>query len=60
LSEDGYIGRTEPVLFLGEAGTGKTHLAIGLPDITIKEFASRSRSVPMLRHLDARIATAGC
>jgi hypothetical protein len=32
---------------------------LGLPDITIKEFASRSRSVPMLRHLDARIATAG-
>jgi DNA replication protein DnaC len=30
LSEGGYIGRTEPVLFLGEAGTGKTHLAIGL------------------------------
>ena len=26
----GYIGRTEPVLLLGEAGTGKTHLAIGL------------------------------
>jgi DNA replication protein DnaC len=30
LSEGGYIGRTEPVLLLGEAGTGKTHLAIGL------------------------------
>src|SRR6202051_2266175 len=30
LSEGGYIGRTEPVLFLGEAGTGKTHLAIAL------------------------------
>jgi len=25
LSEGGYIGRTEPVLLLGEAGTGKTH-----------------------------------
>jgi DNA replication protein DnaC len=30
LSEGGYIGRTEPVLFLGEAGTGKTHLATAL------------------------------
>ena len=30
LSEGGYISRTEPVLFLGEAGTGKTHLATGL------------------------------
>ena len=30
LSEGGYIGRTEPVLLLGEAGTGKTHLATGL------------------------------
>lgn len=30
LSEGGYIGKTEPVIFLGEAGTGKTHLAIGL------------------------------
>jgi DNA replication protein DnaC len=30
LSDGGYIGRTEPVLFLGEAGTGKTHLAIAL------------------------------
>ncbi len=30
LSEGGYIHRTEPVLFLGEAGTGKTHLATGL------------------------------
>lgn len=30
LAEGGYIGRAEPVIFLGEAGTGKTHLAIGL------------------------------
>src|SRR5277367_4791076 len=30
LSEGGYIGRTEPVIFLGETGTGKTHLATGL------------------------------
>jgi DNA replication protein DnaC len=30
LAEGGYLERSEPVLFLGEAGTGKTHLAIGL------------------------------
>jgi len=30
LAEGGYMGRAEPVIFLGEAGTGKTHLAIGL------------------------------
>ena len=30
LAEGGYIGRAEPVLLVGEAGTGKTHLATGL------------------------------
>jgi DNA replication protein DnaC len=30
LSEGGYIGKSEPVIFLGDAGTGKTHLATGL------------------------------
>jgi DNA replication protein DnaC len=30
LAEGGYLERSEPVLFLGEAGTGKTHLATGL------------------------------
>ena len=30
LAEGGYIGRAEPVVFLGECGTGKTHLATGL------------------------------
>lgn len=30
LSEGGYIERSEPVLLLGECGTGKTHLATGL------------------------------
>ena len=30
LAEGGYIGRAEPVLLAGEAGTGKTHLATGL------------------------------
>jgi DNA replication protein DnaC len=30
LSEGGYLTRKEPVIFLGETGTGKTHLAIGL------------------------------
>jgi DNA replication protein DnaC len=30
LAEGGYIARTEPVLLIGECGTGKTHLASGL------------------------------
>jgi DNA replication protein DnaC len=30
LSEGGYIGKSEPVIFLGDTGTGKTHLATGL------------------------------
>jgi DNA replication protein DnaC len=30
LAEGGYIDRTEPVVFMGECGTGKTHLATGL------------------------------
>ena len=29
LAEGDYLKRSEPVLFLGEAGTGKTHLATG-------------------------------
>lgn len=30
LAEGGYIGRAEPVILVGEAGTGKTHLATAL------------------------------
>lgn len=30
LAEGGYLQRSEPVLFLGDCGTGKTHLASGL------------------------------
>jgi len=30
LAEGGYIERAEPVVFLGDCGTGKTHLATGL------------------------------
>ena len=30
LADGGYIKRSEPVIFLGDTGTGKTHLAIGL------------------------------
>ena len=30
LAEGGYLARSEPVIFLGEAGTGKTHLSTGL------------------------------
>jgi len=30
LAEGGYIERAEPVLFIGDCGTGKTHLLTGL------------------------------
>jgi DNA replication protein DnaC len=30
LAEGGYLERSEPIIFLGETGTGKTHLATGL------------------------------
>jgi DNA replication protein DnaC len=30
LAEGGYMSRSEPIIFLGETGTGKTHLATGL------------------------------
>lgn len=30
LAEGEYLGRTEPVIFIGETGTGKTHLATAL------------------------------
>jgi DNA replication protein DnaC len=30
LAEGGYLSRSEPILLLGETGTGKTHLATGL------------------------------
>jgi DNA replication protein DnaC len=30
LAEGGYVARAEPILLVGEAGTGKTHLATGL------------------------------
>src|SRR3954453_5890288 len=30
LAEGGYIDRAEPILFIGECGTGKTHLLSGL------------------------------
>ena len=30
LAEGGYLARSEPIIFLGETGTGKTHLSTGL------------------------------
>ena len=30
LAEGGYIGRSEPIIFIGDCGTGKSHLATGL------------------------------
>jgi DNA replication protein DnaC len=30
LAEGGYLARAEPIIFIGDSGTGKTHLATGL------------------------------
>lgn len=30
LAEGGYLSRSEPIIFLGDTGTGKTHMATGL------------------------------
>jgi DNA replication protein DnaC len=30
LADGGYIGRAEPIIFIGDSGTGKTHLLTGL------------------------------
>ena len=30
LAEGGYLERSEPVIFIGDTGTGKSHLAVGL------------------------------
>jgi len=32
LAEGGYVTRAEPILLVGEAGTGKTHVSIAVPD----------------------------
>src|ERR1039458_5797313 len=42
LSEGGYLTRKEPVIFLGETGTGKTHLAVGLGVAACRQRKRRS------------------
>jgi DNA replication protein DnaC len=37
LAEGEWIGRAEPVIFLGEAGTGKTHLATALAVVACRQ-----------------------
>lgn len=37
LAEGGYLSRSEPIIFLGDTGTGKTHLAIGLAVAACRE-----------------------
>jgi DNA replication protein DnaC len=32
LAEGDYVARAEPILLVGEAGTGKTHVSIAPPD----------------------------
>src|SRR3989475_8923460 len=44
LAEGGYIARAEPVVFMGECGTGKTHLATGLCVAACREKRRASRA----------------
>ena len=45
LAEGGYIERSEPVLLIGECGTGKSHLATGLClGLTQKQLLTDSRT----------------
>jgi DNA replication protein DnaC len=37
LSEGGYLARKEPIVFLGETGTGKTHWASGLGVVACRQ-----------------------
>jgi DNA replication protein DnaC len=37
LAEGGYLSRSEPIIFLGDTGTGKTHLATGLAVAACKQ-----------------------
>ena len=37
LAEGGYIGRAEPVIFIGDSGTGQTHLLSGLAVAACRE-----------------------
>jgi DNA replication protein DnaC len=37
LSEGGYLTRKEPIIFLGDTGTGKTHLATGLAVVACRQ-----------------------
>jgi transcriptional regulator with AAA-type ATPase domain len=32
LAEGDYVAKAEPVLLVGEAGTGKTHVSTAMPD----------------------------
>ncbi len=41
LAEGGYIERAEPVLFIGECGTGKTHLLTGLCVAACRRWQNR-------------------
>ncbi len=33
LAEGEYVAKAEPILLIGEAGTGKTHVSIAVPDL---------------------------
>lgn len=40
LAEGSYLGRAEPVIFIGDSGTGKTHLLTGLAVAACRQNAA--------------------
>jgi DNA replication protein DnaC len=58
LSEGGYLMRKEPAIFIGETGTGKTHLATGLAVAACRQrkrvrFSTAAELVTERNHIDS-------
>src|SRR2546427_3292563 len=60
LAEGGYIERAEPVVFMGECGTGKTHLATGLDRKSTRLNSSHSQISYAVFCLKKKKKHAGC
>ncbi len=49
LAEGGYLQRAEPIVFIGDSGTGKTHLLTALCVAACRQLAARSGALGALR-----------
>ena len=58
LSEGGYLARKEPIVFLGDAGSGKTHLATGLAvaqlEVALREPVAEVTELPQFTQVERR------